>query len=73
MNAKFCSGTLKFKVPHTAENAALVAFRSGRLNELLPPEATVAGAHIAPNEPGGAEVTIIVDLKFRRCLEPACV
>jgi hypothetical protein len=66
VNAKFCSGTLKFKVPHSAENAAIVAFRSGKLNDLLPPETAVADVRTAPNESGAAEVTIIVELKHKR-------
>jgi hypothetical protein len=66
VNAKFCSGTLKFKVPHSAENAAIVAFRSGKLNDLLPPETAVADVRTAPNESGSAEVTIIVELKHKR-------
>lgn len=66
MNAKFWSGSLKFKVPHTAENAALAAFRSGKLNELLPPGATVVDARVAPNEVAAAEVTILVELRQKR-------
>jgi hypothetical protein len=67
MNAKFLGGSLKFKVPHTAENAALLAFRSGKMNELLPPGATVADVRIAPNESAAAaEVTILVELKQKR-------
>ena len=66
MNAKFSGGTLKFKVPHTAENAALVAFRSGALNHLLPPDATVAVARVAPSEGAAAEVTILVELRSKQ-------
>jgi len=66
VNAKFWSGSLKFKVPHTAENAALAAFRSGKLNELLPPGAVVADARVAPNEAAAAEVTILVELRQKR-------
>ncbi len=66
MNAKFWGGSLKFKVPHTAGNAALAAFRSGKMDELLPPGAAVADARVAPNEAASAEVTIVVELKQRR-------
>ena len=66
MNAKFCSGTLRFKVPHTAENAAIVAFRSGKMGDLLPPEAAVADVRIVPSEAAAAEVTILVDLKLKQ-------
>jgi hypothetical protein len=63
VNAKFSGGTLKFKVPHTAENAALVAFRSGAMNHLLPPDATVAVVRVAPSEAAAAETTIVVELR----------
>jgi hypothetical protein len=65
MNANLSGGTLKFKVPHTAENAAIVAFRSGALGHLLPPGAKVADARVVPNEVASTESTILVDLRQR--------
>jgi len=65
VNAKFCEGNLRFKVPRVAENAALAAFRAGTMNHLLPAEAVVARVRVAPSEPAAAETTIIVDLRPR--------
>ena len=63
MNANLSGGTLKFRVPHAAENATILAFRSGALSHLLPPGAKVADARVAPNEAASSESTILVELR----------